>query len=122
MILTTIGRKDSVAMPAYSLRGGASPVTKLISVLAAVMLAAAAPAKAQVVDLAATKCKEFLELKPDRVGFILMWLDGYYTADEDPVVVDFDGAKTKAAKLNAYCAKHPALNVITAAESVLGKP
>jgi hypothetical protein len=97
-------------------------VTKLISVLVAVMLAAAAPAKSQVVDLAATKCKEFLELKQDRIGFILMWLDGYYTADEDPVVVDFDGAKTKAEKLHAYCAKHPALSVITAAESVLGKP
>jgi hypothetical protein len=25
-------------------------------------------------------------------------------------------------ELNAYCAKHPILNVITAAESVLGKP
>jgi acid stress chaperone HdeB len=97
-------------------------VTKLLSVLVAVVLAAAVPARAQVVDLAATKCKEFLELRPDRIGFILMWLDGYYTADEDPVVVDFDNAKSKAEKLSAYCAKHPTLNVITAAESVLGKP
>jgi acid stress chaperone HdeB len=97
-------------------------VAILISVLAAVLLAAAAPANAQAIDLAAVKCKEFLELKPDRIGFILMWLDGYYTADEDPVVVDFDHAKSKADKLNAYCAKHPTLNVITAAESVLGKP
>ena len=97
-------------------------MTILISLLAAVLLMAGAPANAQVVDLAATKCKEFLELKQDRVGFILMWLDGYYTADEDPVVVDFDNAKTKAEKLGAYCAKHPTLSVITAAESVLGKP
>ena len=97
-------------------------MTILISILAAAWALAAAPANAQAVDLAAIKCKEFLELKPDRIGFILMWLDGYYTADEDPVVVDFDHAKTKAEKLNAYCAKHPTLNVITAAESVLGKP
>jgi acid stress chaperone HdeB len=97
-------------------------VTILVSVLAAVLLMTAAPANAQAVDLAAIKCKEFLELKPERIGFILMWLDGYYTADEDPVVVDFDTAKTKADKLNAYCARHPTVNVITAAESVLGKP
>jgi acid stress chaperone HdeB len=97
-------------------------VTVLISVFAAVWLMAAAPANAQSVDLAATKCKDFLDLKQERINFILMWLDGYYTADEDPVVVDFDNAKTKAEKLNAYCAKHPTLNVITAAESVLGKP
>jgi hypothetical protein len=121
MILTPIRREASVAVPAVSLRGRALPVGLLISVLAAVSLMAAAPAHAQVVDLAATKCKEFLELKQDRVGFILMWLDGYYTADEDPVVVDFDNAKTKAAKLGAYCAQHPTSNVITAAESVLGK-
>ena len=96
-------------------------MTILISVLAAVLLKSAAPADAQVVDLAAIKCQEFLQLKQDRIGFILMWLDGYYTADEDPVVVDFDNAKTKADRLNAYCAKHPGLNVITAAESVLAK-
>jgi acid stress chaperone HdeB len=121
MILTTIRRKDSVAMPGHSLRG-ASPVTILISVLAAVLLKSAAPAaEAQAVDLAAIKCQEFLQLKQDRIGFILMWLDGYYTADEDPVVVDFDSAKSKTERLNAYCAKHPSLNVITAAESVLAK-
>ena len=96
-------------------------MTTLITVLAAVLLASAAPAEAQVVDLAAIKCQEFLQLKQDRIGFILMWLDGYYTADEDPVVVDFDNAKTKAERLNAYCAQHPGLNVITAAESVLAK-
>jgi acid stress chaperone HdeB len=93
-----------------------------ISILAAGWALAAMPANAQAVDLAAVKCKEFLELKQDRIGSILMWLDGYFTADEDPVVVDLDIAKTKGEKLNAYCAKHPTLNVITAAESVLGKP
>jgi acid stress chaperone HdeB len=96
-------------------------VTILVSVLAAVLLTAEVPAHAQAVDLAATKCKEFLQLKQDRIVFILMWLDGYYTADEDPVVVDFDTAKAKAEKLGAYCAQHPTLNVITAAESVLAK-
>ena len=96
-------------------------MTILVSVLAAVLLMAEAPAHAQAVDLAATKCKEFLQLKQDRIVFILMWLDGYYKGDEDPVVVDFDTAKTKAEKLGAYCAQHPTLNVITAAESVLAK-
>jgi len=106
-------------MPAYTC-AGALPVTKLISVLVAVMLAAARP-QGPGGRSRSTKCKEFLELKQDRIGFILMWLDGYYTADEDPVVVDFDGAKTKAEKLHAYCAEHPALSVITAADERAGK-
>jgi acid stress chaperone HdeB len=121
MILTPIWRPDSVARPVYS-RAGALPVTILISVLAAVWAAVTVPASAQAFDLAAVKCKEFLELQQDRRGPIVMWLDGYFTADEDPVVVDFDIAKVKAEKLNAYCAKHPTLNLITAAETVLGKP
>jgi acid stress chaperone HdeB len=75
----------------------------------------------QVFDLAAIKCKEFLALKQDRIGSILLWLDGYYTADEDPVVVDFERARTKAEKLGAYCAQHPTLSLIAAAENVLGK-
>jgi acid stress chaperone HdeB len=78
-------------------------------------------AEAKIFDLAAIRCKEFLELGQDRIGSILLWLDGYYTADEDPVVVDFDRAKTKAAQLAAYCAQHPGVSLIAAAESVLGK-
>ena len=64
-------------MPAHFLARGVLPVNFLSSVLAVVLIVTAAPAHAQVVDLAATKCQEFLALKPDRIGFILMWLDGY---------------------------------------------
>jgi hypothetical protein len=93
------------------------------------MLLAAITSDAQVVDaqrtnafdLAAIHCKDFLQLSQDRIGSILLWLDGYYTADEDPVVVDFDRAKTKAAQLASYCAQHPGVSLIAAAENVLGK-
>jgi hypothetical protein len=78
-------------------------------------------ADGKIFDLAAIRCKEFLTLGQDRIGSILLWLDGYYTADEDPVVVDFDRAQTKAAQLAAYCAQHPGISLIAAAEYVLGK-
>jgi hypothetical protein len=104
----------------------ARTIAMLRASLAALVLLAAASANAQVVnaqavDLGAVKCKEFLEFKQDRIGSILLWLDGYYTADEDPVVVDFDSMKKKAERLGAYCAQNPALKVITAAENVMGK-
>jgi acid stress chaperone HdeB len=50
-----------------------------------------------------------------------MWLDGYYTDEEDPAVVDFDKLKGKAEKLGAYCAANPKMGLMTAAENVMGK-
>ena len=86
-----------------------------------VLLLAEPPAHAQVVDLAATKCKEFLELKQDRVGFILMWLDGYYTDEEDAAVLEPDKLKSKAEKLATFCAQNPKLGLMMAAEGVMAK-
>ena len=97
-------------------------VTALVAAVLAAAAIVAGAANAQVVDLSTIKCREFIELPKETATAITMWLDGYYTADEDPVVLDFDHAKTKVEKLGAYCAQHPNLNVITAAESVLGKP
>ena len=88
--------------------------------VAAALLAAAA-ADAQVVDLSATKCKDFIELPRETVNSIMMWLDGYFTDEEDPAVVDFDKMKAKADKLGAFCIQNPKMGLMTAAENVLAK-
>ena len=49
-----------------------------------------------------------------------MWLDGYYTEDEDKAIIDFDKMKTKGEKLGAYCARNPTHGLITAAEDIMG--
>jgi acid stress chaperone HdeB len=90
-----------------------------IAVLAAVLLAA--PAPAQVVDLSTFTCKDFLASGKDNVGFIMMWLDGYYTEDDAPTVVDVDKMRANTAKLAEYCTKNPAVGLITAAEQFMGK-
>lgn len=78
-------------------------------------------ANAQVVDLSTIKCKDFIELPKDTVNAITMWLDGYYTDEEDPAVVDFDKLKAKAEKLNAFCVQNPRMGLMTAAENVMSK-
>jgi len=93
----------------------------LSAVLVAAALLAAAPATAQRLDLSAITCKEFFEGSQERIGLILMWLDGYFTDEDDPPVIDFDKMKTNAEKLGEYCGKNPALGLMTAAEEVLGK-
>ena len=90
------------------------------AVLFAITLAAP-PAGAQVVDLSTIKCKEFLESSKETIGYIMMWLDGYFTGEDDPAVVDFEKMKRKGMQLGEYCAKNPTHGLLTAAEDVMGQ-
>jgi acid stress chaperone HdeB len=98
---------------------------KLVGALVAAVATLATPATpsahAQVVDLSTIKCKDFIELPKDTVNAITMWLDGYYTDEEDPAVVDFDKLKAKGEKLATFCVQNPRMGLMTAAESVMSK-
>lgn len=78
-------------------------------------------AQAQQVELSKLRCRAFIDLPKETIANITMWLDGYYTDEEDPAVVDFDKMKIKADKLVAYCAQNPKVRVMTAAEDVIVK-
>lgn len=79
------------------------------------------PAFAQSIDLSTVKCKEFFESDKEIIFPIVMWLDGYYSEEDDPAIINFDKMKTKVEKLGAYCGKNPTHGLITAAEEVMGK-
>jgi hypothetical protein len=91
------------------------------TVLVAAVLFAANAANAQSVDLSKIKCKEFIELPKETAYAITVWLDGYFTDEEDPAVVDFDRLKAMAEKIGAFCSQNPKMGLITAAESVMVK-
>src|SRR6478735_7616864 len=57
-------------------------------IAAAALLAAAAPAKAQVIDLSLITCKQLLTTEPDRQAFIAWWMSGYFSASKNLNVVD----------------------------------
>src|SRR5215471_18256612 len=56
------------------------------SVLTAAILAWSAPAKASEIDLSTWTCKQFQSASEQEIALILVWLDGYYRGDEDPVI------------------------------------
>jgi acid stress chaperone HdeB len=86
-----------------------------------VLMLLTAPASAQALDLSTIKCKEFLESGKETIAFIMMWLDGYFTGEDDPAIVDFEKMKQKGEKLGAYCAKNPGHGLLTAADEVMAK-
>ena len=88
----------------------------------AVTLWAALPAQAQKqLDLSTMTCKRFFEYDKDNLAIMLMWLDGYYSEDDAPPIVDFDKMKENATKLGGYCAKNPEVGLITAAEETIAE-
>jgi acid stress chaperone HdeB len=91
---------------------------------ATVVLAAAligAPARAQAVDLSRLSCKDFLAGGSESIGFMMTWLDGYYTDEDAPAIFDLQKMKEKGEKLGEYCAKHPTIGLMTAAAQFMGK-
>ena len=91
------------------------------AMIVAAVLVCAASAQAQVVDLSTITCKDFFEGDKDRIGYVLMWLDGYYTDQDAAAVVDFGKMKENAVKLGEYCARNPTIGLGTAAEVLFDK-
>ena len=61
--------------------------------VAAAALFVTGTAKAQVVDLSTITCADFSGRPKDEMANIMFWLEGYYTEDDDPTIVDFDKFK-----------------------------
>lgn len=93
--------------------------TVFSAVILAAALTAAPTAFGQTIDLSTITCKDFFEGNKDRVEFVVAWLLGYYTGEDDPPVLDFAKLKQKAENLGAYCANNPTHGLITAADQVL---
>jgi hypothetical protein len=91
------------------------------AILVVAALLTAAPADAQVVDLSALSCKQFIELPKETLNAVTLWLDAFLTDEEETAVIDFDKMKDKAEKLAAYCAQNPETGLMTAAENVMDK-
>ena len=87
----------------------------------AVTLLAAASARAERLDLATIKCKDFLVSSKEHVELTLMWLDGYYSEENASPIIDFDKVNQAGSKIREYCSKNPNDDLITAADAVLGK-
>ncbi len=86
-----------------------------------ILLLASFGAKAQPIELSTMKCKEFIELPKETIVTLTIWLDGYYTDEEDAAVVEFEKLRTKADRLVSFCAQNPKTGLMMAAENVMAK-
>jgi hypothetical protein len=80
---------------------------------------AATPATAQDLDFSKITCKEFISAPKDEITTILVWLEGFYTKENDPPIMFAEKTKKDAKALSDYCDAHPDDDVIKAADAVM---
>jgi hypothetical protein len=79
----------------------------------------AAPAMAQDLDFSKITCKEFISAPKDEITTILVWLEGFYTKENDPPIMYAEKTKKDAKALSDYCNAHADADVIKAADAVM---
>jgi acid stress chaperone HdeB len=124
-MLRSRARTPGLLRFARTLRLSARQESLLLKLSSATLVAAcllgASPCDAQSIDLATLKCKEFIDFSKETIVTLTVWLDGYYTDEEDAAVFEPDKLKIKAEKLSAFCAQNPKIGLMTAAESIMAK-
>jgi acid stress chaperone HdeB len=83
-------------------------------IAAAVMLALASPARAQVIDLSLITCKDLLASDAERQTLIGAWMSGYFSASKNLNVVDFKYLERNQKVVGAYCKSHKSDTVMNA--------
>jgi acid stress chaperone HdeB len=93
----------------------------VLSVALTAVVLGTVSASAQQLDLAALRCREFLDGSKEQANLIGMWLQGYYSEENAAPVVDFDKMRTNLNRISDYCRRFPNHSVSTAAEKVMGQ-
>jgi acid stress chaperone HdeB len=87
--------------------------------LAAAMILNAAPSWAEKLDFSQMKCSDFLALNKDEIGMTLIWVEGFYTAQDSAPVLDTDKIQADGTSLAQYCSDHPDSAFTDAADAVV---
>jgi len=72
------------------------------------------------IEMSKLTCKQFAAYDKDNMSIIMMWLEGYYTKEDEDVVIDFGKTAGDTPRLIVYCGDHPDDDIIKAADEVLG--
>lgn len=94
---------------------------KTVAAFILAMILGANSASAEVIDLSTLTCGRLLQGTHEQRKIVLTWLDAYYRDDDEPAVIDTDKFVDNGKKLGEYCAEHPSIGVITAADQLFSK-
>jgi acid stress chaperone HdeB len=73
------------------------------------------------IEMSKLSCAQYAGYNKDNMGLITMWLEGYYTEEDDDAVIDFGKMAGDMARLLIYCGGHPETDIITASDEVMNQ-
>ena len=93
------------------------------AIISAALLAAmpAALAEDSKIEMSKLSCGQFAAYSKDNMSIIMMWLEGYYTEEDDDPVIDFGKMGGDMARLLIYCGANPDTDIITASDEVMNQ-
>jgi acid stress chaperone HdeB len=110
--------RSSIAARPGASHEGTDMKRLLMLTISATMLFTPVASRAQQIDLSVITCKQFFDYSKENMMVMMMWLDGYYSEEDAPPVVDFEKMGENMKKLGEYCSKNQGKSVITAADAV----
>ena len=89
--------------------------------LSAVLLTAgsALAEDAATVDMTKLTCKQFSAYDKENAGTIMMWLEGYYTEEDEPATIDFGKMAGHLAQILIECEANPDKSVLEVSEDAM---
>lgn len=82
------------------------------------MLFSTAPARAEVIDMAAITCGELLNMNADESGTIMVWVHGYFGGMANDTKVDMKAFGEVAKAVGDYCALHKKVTLLSAVKDL----
>lgn len=87
--------------------------------LAVFFLSVSPVSAAETIDMNELTCERFVNYNDDNRGIIMMWLEGYYTEDDEPAVIDFGKFAGHLAELLIKCQANPDKTVLDFTDDVM---
>ena len=71
-------------------------------------------------DVSELTCQQFTSYDDNNKGLIMMWLEGYYTEEDEPTTIDFGKMAGHLAKLLIACQADPSKKVLDLTDDAMG--
>jgi len=73
----------------------------------------------ETIDMGELSCEQFNAYDDSNRGTVMMWLEGYYTEEDEPAVVDFGKMAGHIAQLMIKCEANPGEKVLTFTDEIM---
>jgi acid stress chaperone HdeB len=73
------------------------------------------------IEMSKLSCAQFAAYDKENMATMMMWLEGYYTEEDDDAVIDFGKMAGDMTRLLIYCGANPEADIITASDEVMNQ-